>query len=276
MPISATDECSEAHWLEVKHIIYDAIIEAGFQPNLVSDDDSSGVIQQRIVQNLYDNPIVVCDVSCKNPNVMFELGMRLAFDKPTIVIKDDQTSYSFDTAPIEHLSYPRDLRFNKIVDFKKLLTAKIMATYEKSNNDPNNSTFLKHFGKFTIKELENKEVSKDEYIINELKELRKAVNHLARDHASIDPTIRMGVKALLNKNEKNKNSALKSEMENMIKIIAQQCIFESHKNNLDSNKLKDHILRKAVDYLDSNGNWDILSTNEIIRIVDDELSVHHQ
>jgi len=32
---------------------------------------------------------------------MFELGLRLAFDKPAIIVKDDNTSYSFDTAPIE-------------------------------------------------------------------------------------------------------------------------------------------------------------------------------
>jgi hypothetical protein len=62
---------------------------------------------------------VIGDVSCKNPNVMFELGMRLAFDKPTIIIKDDQTSYSFDISPIQNLEYPRDLRFNKIIDFKE-------------------------------------------------------------------------------------------------------------------------------------------------------------
>lgn len=74
---------------------------------------------------MYENPIVVCDVSGKNPNVMFELGIRLAFDKPTIIIKDDKTSYSFDTSPIEHLEYPRDLRYNRIEDFKSKLTDKI-------------------------------------------------------------------------------------------------------------------------------------------------------
>jgi hypothetical protein len=37
-------------------------------------------------------------LALKNPNVMFELGMRLAFDKPAIIIKDNRTNYSFDTA----------------------------------------------------------------------------------------------------------------------------------------------------------------------------------
>jgi len=106
MSISAIDGCSEAHWSEVHDILNEAISDAGFESNLVSNADDVGIIQKRIIQNLYDNPVVVCDVRAKNPNVMFELGMRLAFDRPTIIIKDDKTSYSFDTSPIEHLEYP--------------------------------------------------------------------------------------------------------------------------------------------------------------------------
>lgn len=180
MPISTIDGCSEQHWKDVKTIISEAIENAGFEANLVSLSDDVGVIQKRIVQNIYDNPIIVCDVSGKNSNVMFELGMRLAFDKATIVIKDNKTSYSFDTSPIEHLTYPRDLRFNKIVDFKKELTEKIKATYEKSKSDPNYSTFLKHFGKFTVTKLDTTEVSKEDFIIEEIKELRYMMANMDR------------------------------------------------------------------------------------------------
>jgi len=118
MPISEIDGCKESHWEDVREIIEDSINSAGFKANLVSEADDGGVIHKRIVQNLYDNPILVCDVSGKNPNVMFELGMRLAFDKPTVIIKDDQTSHCFDSGIIEHLEYPRDLRFNSILSFK--------------------------------------------------------------------------------------------------------------------------------------------------------------
>lgn len=180
MPISTLDGCSEQHWKDVKTILSEAIENAGFEANLVSLSDDVGVIQKRIVQNIYDNPIIVCDVSGKNANVMFELGMRLAFDKATIVIKDDKTSYSFDTSPIEHLTYPRDLRFNKIVEFKKELTEKIKATYDKSKSDPNYSTFLKHFGKFTVTKLDTTEVSKEDFIIEEIKELRYMMANMDR------------------------------------------------------------------------------------------------
>lgn len=175
MPISAIDGCDEKHWSEVKGILVDAIESTGFEANLVSDADDVGIIQKRIIQNLYDNPVIVCDVSGKNSNVMFELGMRLAFDKPTIIVKDDKTSDSFDTATIEHLEYPRDLRFGKMVLFKQMLCDKIKATHLKAKSDTSYTTFLKHFGRFTVAKLETTEVSKEDFILQELAELRKLI-----------------------------------------------------------------------------------------------------
>ncbi|KGK43041.1 RNA helicase [Nitrincola sp. A-D6] len=176
MPISSIDGCNEQHWSDVKEILTESVESAGFKANLVSYADDVGIIQKRIIQNLYENPIVVCDVSGKNPNVMFELGMRLAFDKPTIIVKDDKTAYSFDTSPIEHLEYPRDLRFSKIVDFKEALKEKVKATLRKSKEDANYTAFLKHFGTFTVAKLDTKEVSKEDFIIEELRDLKKSVH----------------------------------------------------------------------------------------------------
>src|SRR5690606_32409210 len=106
---------------------------------------------------------------------MLELGIRLAFDKPTIIIKDDKTQYSFDTSPIEHLEYPRDLRFSKIVEFKDRLADKITQTHKKATTDENFSTFLKHFGSFKVAKIETEVVSKEDYILEEIKNLREVV-----------------------------------------------------------------------------------------------------
>ena len=118
---------------------------------------------------------MVCDVSGKNPNVMFELGMRLAFDKPTIIVKDDKTTYTFDTAPIEHLEYPRDLRFAKIVEFQESLSSKIEATHKKAQTDKNYTTFLKNFGSFSVAKLENRTLDKNDFILEELRSLKSLV-----------------------------------------------------------------------------------------------------
>jgi hypothetical protein len=192
MPISAIDGCSESHWSDVHEILNEAIEDAGFEANLVSNADDVGIIQKRIIQNLYDNPVVVCDVSGKNPNVMFELGMRLAFDRPTIIVKDDKTSYAFDTSPIEHLEYPRDLRFGQIVEFKEKLQEKIQNTYKKSTTDANYTTFLKHFGEFKVAKIEQREVSSQELILDELRSLREAINRQSKNDDKPRPATRSG------------------------------------------------------------------------------------
>jgi len=177
MPISSIDNCSETHWKEVRGIITDAVESAGFEARLVSEANDSGIIQKRIVQNLYKNDIVVCDVSCKNPNVMFELGMRLAFDKPTIIVMDNMTKYSFDTAPIEHLGYPRDLSYYQILDFQKALTEKIKGTVNAAKQ-PDYTTFLKNFGEFQIATIENKKGSINDVVLSRLDDMARQITEI--------------------------------------------------------------------------------------------------
>jgi hypothetical protein len=136
--------------------------------------DDVGVIQKRIVENLYNAPLVVGDVSGRNPNVLFELGMRIAFDKPTIIVKDDKTAYPFDMSPVEYIQYPHGLHYREIVSFKRKLAAKLKATCEK----PDSGTYLKTFGKFTVPKLEVKEVPEMEFVLGELRRMNDAILRL--------------------------------------------------------------------------------------------------
>lgn len=177
MPISGTSNCSEAHWKDVLAIIQDAVKAAGFEGILVSEATDVGVIQKRIVQNLYDNPVVVCDVSERNPNVMFELGMRLAFDKPIVIIKDDETNYSFDTSPVEHLTYPRDLRFGKIVEFKEKLAEKV----KNAASSTADHSFLSSFGSFKVAEINVETAPVDQFLLEEMQSIKSSLRRLERD-----------------------------------------------------------------------------------------------
>jgi hypothetical protein len=240
MPISSIDGCNEQHWLDVKEILTESVEAAGFKANLVSYADDVGIIQKRIIQNLYENPIVVCDVSGKNPNVMFELGMRLAFDKPTIIIKDDKTSYSFDTSPIEHLEYPRDLRFTKIVEFKEALKNKLTATLKKSIEDPSYTTFLKHFGTFTVAKLDTKEVSKEDFIIEELKDLKKTIQ---RQEMMYSERMSMHEPALYGMHQKDKTQM---EMRRAIKRVITNEFQELPASKRRSPEIKDMIFSQIM------------------------------
>ncbi|EPH7219884.1 hypothetical protein ACS3L2_002625 [Serratia marcescens] len=176
MPIANSASYPDGHWKDVLAILSEAAMEAGFEAKLVSFDEDVAVIQKRIVQNIYNNPIVICDISSRNANVMFELGMRLAFDKPTVIVKDEKTPYSFDISSIEHLDYPSDLRYQSINEFKERLKAKVYETYKRSQNDPEYTTFLKHFGTFKVAKLEEKEVGANELLLDEIRDFKKIIS----------------------------------------------------------------------------------------------------
>lgn len=176
-PISDCDGLNKHHWSEVHSIVEDSIKDLNLEFRLVSEADEVRVIHGTIVNNLFDNDIVIFDVSGKNPNVMFELGMRLAFDKPVIIIKDDVTDYIFDVAVIEHISYRRDLRFSSIIEFKKLLKEKINCTLINSNSSKY-SSFLAHFKDISIEpnSIPSESLTAFDFIAHKLEEIRSEVS----------------------------------------------------------------------------------------------------
>lgn len=144
MPISAYDGRDEHHWATIKSVFLRAIDSAGFQGRLVSDSAETRLIHGAIVENLLRSDIVLCDVSARNPNVMFELGLRLARDLPVVIVKDDETPFSFDVGGIEHLPYPRSLLFAETDAFLGRLTKKLQSTYEASRQ-PGYQSFFRTF-----------------------------------------------------------------------------------------------------------------------------------
>lgn len=167
MPISEIDDYTVGHWIEVKDMIKRAtnmVSEYDIKSSLVSDADESHIIHSTIMKNLYFDDIVVCDVSAKNPNVMFELGLRMAFGKPVIIIKDDKTTYSFDTGNIEHIDYRADMSYNSVDLFHKKLADKIISTY-KDSLDEQYVPFIMQFGNFELEMLPTNKISAESYLL---------------------------------------------------------------------------------------------------------------
>src|ERR1043166_465420 len=82
---------------------------------IVQRSDDTFNITEKIIKDLYHADIVICDLSGieANPNVMYELGIRLAFsNKPVILVreghKDNKTIFDiggFYTHPYDPLNY---------------------------------------------------------------------------------------------------------------------------------------------------------------------------
>lgn len=67
-------------------------------------------IIRQIVNDLVFSPIVVADLTDKNPNVYWELGVRQSFRHGTITIADKRSKIAFDVATKGILFYSSDLK----------------------------------------------------------------------------------------------------------------------------------------------------------------------
>src|SRR5208337_1505794 len=110
MPISDHPDYAQGHF---KHV-YDDILRhacqmAGFKPIRGDDVKQSNLIQLDILQKLLDTPMAVCDLSSLNPNVLFELALRQAFNKPVALVQELGTPPIFDISPFRITNYRKDI-----------------------------------------------------------------------------------------------------------------------------------------------------------------------
>ncbi|WIX32779.1 hypothetical protein QO259_18555 [Salinicola sp. JS01] len=101
MPFSEkTSQYPKGYFDEVlKHLITPAAVQANFNAKTAKKAGSE-VIQSTIVNDLDAADLVIVDLSEHNPNVLFELGMRIAFNKPVCLIRAKGTTPIFD---IDHM-----------------------------------------------------------------------------------------------------------------------------------------------------------------------------
>jgi hypothetical protein len=151
MPISDTDGYDAGHWLNVRSLIVRAAKQAGYTAGMVSENDGQDVIHRSIVKNIYHNELVVCDVSSLNPNVMLELGLRMANKKPLVVIFDGEGIYPFDIKNMLYISYPKGLHHFRIENFVQELTTR-MIQVTAADKEGKYEPFLNHFNDVVIEE----------------------------------------------------------------------------------------------------------------------------
>lgn len=112
MPISECDGYETNHFQRVyEDIIRPAVQAANYEPNRADETKASNLIQIDILKKLIDAPIVVCNLSTRNPNVLFELGIRQAFDKPVVLIQEIDTLPIFDISSLRYVNYSRDMKY---------------------------------------------------------------------------------------------------------------------------------------------------------------------
>lgn len=131
MPIADVDSYESRHFERVyTFIIEPACRQAGFEPTIASQVKTANVIMVDILERILNADMVVCDISARNPNVLYELGIRQSFDLPVTLIKDERTRDIFDIQGIRYVPYNSQLRIDLVSEAVNLLKESILETYE--------------------------------------------------------------------------------------------------------------------------------------------------
>ncbi len=148
MPISDVDGYEPGHFDRVyEDIIKPALYETGFSPQRADEEKQSNLIQLDILNKLIEAPIAICDLSTRNPNVLFELGIRQAFDKPVVLIQEKGTQRIFDISPLRYLEYSKEMRYHEVVCVQKELREMVLATAKTPKNGVNSIVRLLSIGR---------------------------------------------------------------------------------------------------------------------------------
>lgn len=184
-PISGIDEKhTYQHWEEVQESIKEGLTDDDkykFDIQLVSDSSNSDLIQNTIIKNLSESDVIIADLSCHNPNVFFEIGVRMAFRKPCILILEDGGKSPFDLSSIRYLKYPQTLHCFKLRQFQKELLEAVKSSYEEYTKNES----VGYSGLFTEVKIKNialkeEEITSIDSINNKINELVSLVKDIKK------------------------------------------------------------------------------------------------
>lgn len=115
MPISDSDNYPSGHFGRVyEFIIKPACIKAGFKPVRADEILTTNYIALDIIKHIISSEMAICDLSGRNPNVLYELGVRQAFNLPVTLIKDTGTPRIFDIQGFRDVEYDENLRIDTV------------------------------------------------------------------------------------------------------------------------------------------------------------------
>ncbi|MCG3651664.1 hypothetical protein L5F32_05185 [Aliarcobacter butzleri] len=179
MPISNQLGYEDNHFtLVYEDIIKPSIINNNMNPVRADETKNTNLIHLDILKKIIQTPIAICDMSSKNPNVFYELGMRQAFDMPTVLLIDEDTKVPFDISGLRYVTYKKDMSYRNVTKAIENLTSALKETFEKKDDKTEINSLIRLM-ELTTAKIETTNISKSEKIelMQEL-ELREIKNSM--------------------------------------------------------------------------------------------------
>ena len=127
-----------------KEVLESLLIPSGIAAEFTvetANKQGSDVIQSTIINDLLEADLVIADLTDHNPNVLFELGMRMAIDKPVALIKSKDTGKIFDVdSMLRVYEYNQNLWKSTIEKDVPALTDHFKAAWENRDSE---QTYMK-------------------------------------------------------------------------------------------------------------------------------------
>lgn len=187
MPISDQGDYPEGHFTKVYEQIFKPAIEnAGYEAYRVDENVISDPIIGKIFEAIQNCPMALCDLSNRNPNVLYELGIRQAYDKPVVLVQDDKTERIFDVSGISTIQYKSARLYENVIDARERIANAIIDTKEGKKNS------IIKIVKAQMAEISKDEISKEDKIEILLSGLAEDIRELKFDK-DLDKRIRLDV-----------------------------------------------------------------------------------
>lgn len=228
MPISNVDGYPLGHFnLVYQNIICPACKKADFNPFRADQDKASNLIQLEILRKLLDAPLVICDLSTRNPNVLFELGIRQAFDQPVVLIQEEGTPPIFDIGTLRFLTYKRAMQYQDVLETQERLKEAILATCDPDTKGKNSIVSLLELDAATlpIQSTKDKKDLENKYLLSEMKGIKEEMKRLYSLVSDLIPSKKYSSNSNYpfetNKKDKEKPLKMSPEFEDLVQTMAE-------------------------------------------------------
>jgi hypothetical protein len=129
--------------------------ELRFRCYRAKEEPRGGFIMEQVLQELKDAEVVIADLTTRNPNVFYELGIAHTLKNRERVVLISQTKVPFDVSSYRHLKYTltdlpllqQDLvkTIKTITPARRRITKSINDTYESEAAVPGDDDTFHHF-----------------------------------------------------------------------------------------------------------------------------------
>ncbi|MDD3747670.1 MAG: hypothetical protein PHD70_14515 [Anaerostipes sp.] len=186
MPISDQGDYEKGHFDKVyEQIFVPAIKEAGYEAYRVDENKISDSIIGKIFDGILHCEMALCDLSNRNPNVLYELGVRQAYNKPVVLVQDEKTEKIFDVSVISTVFYDSNRLYENVIKARENIKNAILSTRD------GKETSLIQYVNATTAEYSESVDQKDganimlKSILNEISDIKRSrdyIDYIKRDY----------------------------------------------------------------------------------------------